>query len=145
MELLEFWVCFPLCLIDNSCWNLSENLQTYWWKQTFVLPFKAQLVSTYRSPQSLWGGSSRWVWWVLKGQSEVTEGGWQRGRGVRGCLRCSPLLPSPSPSTEEPQQGKWKGMQQKHTWWHQQKSKCNAINEKKQQQQKKTEDNDNNR
>ncbi len=84
-------------------------------------------MSTYRSLQSLWGGSSGWVWWVLKGQSEVTEGGWQRGRGLRGCLRCSPLLLCPSPSTKGPQQGTWEDMQQKYMWWDQQKSKRNTM------------------
>lgn len=36
---------------------------------------EVQLVALNRSPQSLQEGSSGWVWLVLKGQSEVTEGG----------------------------------------------------------------------
>lgn len=88
--------CFSGTIIILSAhwlWCVWESEMKHWWQQ---------VVGTYRNPQSLWGGSSGWVWWVLKGQSEVIEGGWQWGRGLRGCLRRSPLLLSPSPSTESP-------------------------------------------
>lgn len=101
-----FWLCeWPLVRLASQ--HRPQILKTHnqhYPRHVWESEMK-QLVGTYKSPQSLWEGSSGWVWWVLKGQSEVTEGGWQRGRGPRGCLRCSPLRLSPSPSTEEPQQG----------------------------------------